>query len=128
LKEFSGESSDGITDKFKSEDDSEAYANGLARLIIDNLQAKLPVPESNEATQIENSYAKFRDDLKASLDDLFNSEAISSSVFGKFGDNISTIKAAIVMAESIRWMSENNFRTEIISIFTKKNDEGGSVG
>ena len=127
LKEFSGESSDGITDKFKSEDNSEAYANGLARLIIDNLQAKLPVPESNEATQIENSYAKFRDDLKASLDDLFNSEAISSSVFGKFGDNISTVKAAIVMAESIRWMSENNFRTEIISIFTKKNDEGGSV-
>lgn len=108
-------------DKIKNVSDG-AIQEYVYNSIIENICLELPKPNIEDNTKLEDQYSKFKDKVEDVIDVIFDEESLPDELVGDFSDKIDSLKKLVKTIIIKRWLIDNNYMTEVTSMFTLNND------
>ena len=90
--------------------------------IINKLEVTLPKVETSKEDNITKSFNEYKDTLDEFVDLILNEDIIPSDIIGEFADKIDVIKNIIKSILIKKWVNENGYMEDLMSIFTLGKD------
>lgn len=109
LKEDSSLTEEGLIEYFVNE-------------YISELNLKLPATDTYDDNGSSKAYDEYSDTLETYLDTFFSSDALPAEYAGMLGDEVDTLKTAIMNTLLRRWMTKNGHMVDVVDIFSVDSD------
>ena len=102
--------------------DPEGCVNFFLDQMSENMDVKLPEPESTNLTNLSQAYELYKSNLTIVIDSVVSSEIFGEDISGEFSGHVETVKNIFLHHLLRQWCAENNYYTEALA-FTSKNKE-----
>lgn len=114
-------------EKYNIDDqDKEKIKNKLIKVFIEKYEVSLPKPDSLSITAKSEAFGVYMDSVTKAIEYYISKEAIPEEYSGEnMQDVLETIKNMVIAHFARKWMSENDFLTELADMITL-NEEGES--
>lgn len=106
--------------------DKEKIKSKLIKVFIEKYEVSLPKPDSLSITAKSEAFGVYMDSVSKAIEYYISKEAIPEQYSGEnMQDVLETIKNMVISHFARKWMSENDFLTELADMITL-NEEGES--
>lgn len=108
-------------------ENQDLFIRDLIERFIESIYVDLPRPD---VTTLENqleAFEKYKQSLEATIDYWISSDVLSNDIVGDYGDNVDSLKEALMGYYLRKWCSENNFMVELNDLITKNEDGNPSL-
>lgn len=85
--------------------------------IIEDLDVYLPSPELNEAQAMKEAFTTYKESIDEYIELMLSPDSFPEELVGDVANRLDTIKAAIKSALLKKWMSDNNYLSDINKLF-----------
>jgi len=123
-----------LVEKNLSDDETEDYNldhnkffNDVLDRYIDTIEIDLPKPDEVSIDAQTTAFDSYIEAVDKSLDYWISTEIITSDISGEISGNIDSIKAIVKSYFIRKWMSENNYMSELSDIVTTNEDGGPTM-
>jgi len=97
-------------------------ANYLYKVIIKNLDIKLPEPYVKEADNLSELFSDYQDNLEDFLDTIITDDVLPDELVGEFSDKMDVMRNLIKAIMTKRWVAESGYMPEVMKMFTLGRD------
>lgn len=124
LKTKLSEISSSITPELKVllDKDEDQFFTEYLNTFVENIYLELPKPDNTSLTNLAAEYDEYKSNLEKVLDSIISTEVITTDLSGDIVNHIESIKNNYKHHLLRKWMSENNFYTEVFELVEKDKD------
>lgn len=120
IKSYKSEDVDIVLGKIKDSDLADYIVNVFATAI----EIELPSPDFRDEDEKAQAYSAFTDRLDKAIEDIYNEDMFNNNIFGeKASEFAGHIKNLIKTGALYKWMTDNNYLTELTDWFTEQDDK-----
>ena len=120
IKNFKSEDVDIVLGKVKDSD----LADYIVNIFATAINVELPSPDFRDEDEKAQAYSAFTDRLDKAIEDIYNDDMFNNNIFGeKASEFAGHIKNLIKTGAMYKWMTDNNYLTELTDWFTEQDDK-----
>lgn len=101
----------------------EEFIHRYIEKIDENLDIRLPRPETTNLTNLSTEFSLYKENLEAVLDSVVSAEVLGENIVGNLNSTVDDLRNTIKHYMLRKWMSENNYYPEIFDILRNQDDE-----
>lgn len=96
-------------------------------LISDSIEVELPKPDNTNLTSLSNEFDTYKEGLDKVIDSIISTEIFSEDISGELNSHIDTIRNIYKHHLLRKWMGENNYYPETMTLFNDDKEEVESM-
>jgi len=89
---------------------------------LESFKCRLPQEEPIENNVLNEAYTSYKDRLEEYVETMFSPEALPEEFLGAVSGKLDAIKGAVTSTLLRKWMADNNYMSEVVSVFDVDDD------
>lgn len=103
--------------------DKEAFMEEYIDLLADGIYTELPKADEKDLENLTLEFNVYKEALLAALPSIVSDEILSEDVAGELSNHSGTISNLLLHSKLRKWMTDNNYMTELLDISTIDDEE-----